>query len=124
MYEQAVKDTRMTDVIVNMHNSWSENGGDLLMYFSVVGDYQWGFTENIHNLDTPKLRAIDRINSTPKVANTFGILSPGTLSGSTPGMCNRGWGCNPLASWDNFTAPGTPTMRIIWASYSFRTNTP
>lgn len=110
----------MTDTIVNMHNAWSENNGDLFMYYEATGDYQWGFTDNIFNMLTPKLLGIDRLNSADKAQNILGPLAPTTMSGSMPSMCNRGWGCSPLAAWDNFTAPGTPVMRIVWAAYNFR----
>ncbi len=90
------------------------------MYFSAAGDYQWGFTDSIYNMLTPKLLAIDRLNSTDKSQNTLGTLAPGVIPGNTPSMCNRGWGCSPMSPWDNFTAPGTPIMRVIWAAYNFR----
>ena len=112
----------MTDTIVKMHNAWSENDGDLLMYYSATGDYQWGFTDSVYNMFTPKLLAIDKLGSNPKVVNTLGVLAPGVIPGNMPSICNRGWGCTPLAPWDNFTAPGTPIMRIIWAAYNFRTS--
>ena len=114
----------MTDTIVNMHNAWSENNGDLFMYYEATGDYQWGFTDSIFNMLTPKLRAIDALNSASKAQNILGPLAPTTISGSLASTCNRGWGCSPLAAWDTYTAPGTPVMRIIWASYNFRTATP
>ena len=124
VYAEAVKDSRMTDTVVNMHNAWSQNNGDLLVYYQGVWGYQWGFTDNIYNLDTPKLRAINQLNNTSKAQSTFGRLAPMTISGSMTSTCNRGWGCSPLAAWDSFTAPGTPVMRVIWASYNFRTDTP
>ncbi len=114
----------MTNILVNMHNAWSQNNGDLLVYYQAAADYQWGFTDNVYNLDTPKLRAIDQLNNTSKAQSTFGPLAPVTISGSMSSTCNRGWSCSPMSPWDGFTAPGTPVMRVIWASYNFRVNTP
>ncbi|MEK7705726.1 MAG: hypothetical protein AAB426_12260 [Myxococcota bacterium] len=114
---QAVEDPRMTTAMVNMHNAWSSNGGSLLMYFSSTGDYQWGFTPDVYNLATPKLLAIDALNAAERAPPTLGTLVPGSVAGNLPGTCSRGWGCNPLAAWDNFTADGS---KILWASYTFR----
>ncbi len=114
----------MTNILVNMHNAWSENNGDLLVYYQAIQDYQWGFTDNIYNLNTPKLEAINQLNNTNKAQSIFGPLAPVTISGSMSNTCNRGWSCSPMSPWDGFTAPGTPVMRVIWASYNFRTNTP
>lgn len=113
---QAVNDPRMTKTIVDMHNAWSENGGELLVYYLSTGDYQWGFTQDIYNLSTPKLSAIDKLNASPRLAPAFGIQVPGKIPGNTPDVCSRGWGCNPIQPWDHFTADGS---KIIWASYTF-----
>jgi hypothetical protein len=114
---QAVNDPRMTTAIVDIHNTWSNNGGDLLVYYRATGDQQWGFTSDIYNLTTPKLAAIDALNVASRAPLTFGTLVPGSLAGSAANNCSRMWGCSPIATWDNFTADGS---RIVWASYTFR----
>jgi hypothetical protein len=52
----AVRDPRMTTAIVNQHDAWIANGEGLLTYYVVAWDYQWGFTDDIANLATPKYR--------------------------------------------------------------------
>jgi hypothetical protein len=121
LYAQAVNDPRMTTTMVAMHDAWSNNSGELLVYYRATGDYQWGFTDDIDNLATPKLLAIDALNAAPRAALTFGTPVPGTVAGNIPDTCSRHWGCTPLEPWDNFTADGS---RIIWASYSFRSPAP
>jgi hypothetical protein len=76
----AVKDPRMTDAVVRLHNSWTANGGDLLVYYLVAWDYQWGFTDNIANLDTPKYRAIDQLTRSAPAALTYGTAVPASLN--------------------------------------------
>jgi hypothetical protein len=111
---QAVNDPRMTSAIVAMHNAWSSNGGDLLVYYRATGDYQWGFTGDIYNLATPKLQAIDLLNSTPSAAPSFGTLVPGSVAGTAGETCARAWGCNSNA----FGTTGTNPLN--WAGYTFR----
>jgi hypothetical protein len=114
---QAVNDSRMATALVNMHNAWSSNGGELLVYLSATGDYQWGFTPDVYKLSTPKLLAIDALNGTQRAPLTLGTLVPGSVASSVADACSRGWGCSPLT--DSFTADGS---KIVWASYSFRSS--
>lgn len=117
---QAVNDPRMTTALVNMHNTWSSNSGELLVYFTAAtGDYQWGFAPDVYNLSTPKLLAIDALNATQHAPLTFGTLVPGSVSGKAADTCSRAWGCSPIRTWDYFTADGS---KILWASYSFRSS--
>ena len=117
LYAQAVLDPRIKTAVVDMHNEWSAKDGDLLVYYRQTGDYQWGFTPNVYDLGTFKLAAIDTLNASSRAALTFGTLAPGAIAGSIADICSRGWGCNPIQSYDGFTADGS---KIIWASYSFR----
>jgi hypothetical protein len=114
---QAVNDPRMTTALVNMHNAWASNGGELLVYYQATGDYQWGFTSDLYNLSTPKLRAVDALNAAQHAPVTLGTAVPGNVAGSAADTCSRGWGCSPIS--DNFTADGS---RVVWASYSFRSS--
>jgi hypothetical protein len=114
---QAVNDSRMTTALVNMHNTWSNNGGELFVYYQATGDYQWGFTSDLYNLSAPKLLAIDALNAAQHAPLTLGTPVPGNIASSAADTCSRGWGCSPLT--DSFTADGS---RIVWASYSFRSS--
>jgi hypothetical protein len=108
----AVADPRMTTTLVNMHNAWSNNGGELFVYFSGTGDYQWGFTSDIYNLSTPKLLAIDALKAAAPAPLTFGTIIPGSVAGTAADACSRAWSCGA----NNFSATGT----LPWASYTFR----
>jgi hypothetical protein len=112
---QAINDPRMTTTLVNMHNAWSSNGGELLVYFSALGDYQWGFTPDVYTLATPKLLAIDALNAAQRAPMTFGTAVPGNMAGSAADACSRGYNCGSNA----FRADGTS---FTWASYSFRSS--
>jgi hypothetical protein len=113
----AVADSRMTNAMIEMHNNaWSANGGDLLVYYTATGDYQWGFASDIYNLATPKLDAIDALNATPRAPVSIGTLVPGSVAGIKTDVCSRGWQCRPSNPWDAFTADG---FRYIWAGYLF-----
>jgi hypothetical protein len=120
---QAILDPRMKSTMVGMHNMWSNNGGDLFVYFTSTGDYQWGFTNDIFNLATYKLQAIDALNSTSRAAVTFGTAVPGSVSASVSSgvyadMCSRGWGCNPMNTSDQFVTT-IGSNYINWASFCF-----
>ncbi len=130
--QQAVADSRMTSTLVAAHNLWAANGGDLLMYFTSVGDQQWGFTESIFNLSTPKLAAITSLNAAPAVPVTFGTTVPGSISGLSATYCEGGCYSYPasLGSWDSIAAPsiisaykaannGNAGNYSYWWSYTF-----
>ena len=114
--QQAINDKRMTTAMVDMHNAWSNNGGDLFVYYQSTGGYEWGFTSDVANLSTPKLKAIDALNATQRAPLTLGTFVPGSIVGSSADTCSRGWKCSPIPDYDYFTADGS---RITWASYAF-----
>src|SRR5229473_1794080 len=117
---QAVDDPRMTSTIVSMHNAWSSFGGELLVYYQAAGDYQWGFTQNIYNLATAKLKGIDQLNATAVTPISYGTPIPGKVAGNMPNICST-YGCPPIPSSRNFTAaPGWENLN--WATYTFLSN--
>ncbi len=117
---QAVDDPRMTTTIVSMHNAWSTFGGDLLVYYQAAGDYQWGFTQNIYQLETAKLRAIDQLKATPAAPISYGAPIPGPVPGKLPSICST-YGCPPIPDYRTLTAAGGRDD-IAWAGYSFLSN--
>jgi hypothetical protein len=72
-------DSRMQDMVVKTHDAWSTQGGDLLVYYAMVGPSKWEFTPDTTNTGTPKLKAIDQLNLQPRAAVTLGQALPGTL---------------------------------------------
>src|SRR5216684_2467934 len=117
---QAVDDPRMTSTIVSMHNAWSSFGGGLLVYFQAAGDYQWGFTPNIYNLGTAKLKGIDRLNATAAAPINYGTRIPGSVAGNMASVCSIS-GCPPIPGGLDFTA-ARGRDNLNWASYSFLSN--
>ena len=109
----SIVDPRMKTALINFHNIWSANGGDLLMYLSATGDYRWGFAQSIYDLSTQKLQAIDALNAAPKAAVTFGTSVPGSVSGTNADTCSQGYGCSPMGTM------GSSGNQILWASYTF-----
>jgi hypothetical protein len=119
-YAAAVADPSMTTTVENMHNAWVANGGELFTYFTSDGDYQWGFTNNIYNLSTPKLLAIDALNAAPAVSLAVGIPVPGSINLSAASndyngaACSVGYSCNN-SSYTAAVANGN----LNWNSYPF-----
>jgi hypothetical protein len=75
----AINDPRMKQAVIDEHNLWSSLGGDLLTYFTSSGDPNWGFTQDINNLTTQKLQAVDALNLAPRAAITVGTLATGSV---------------------------------------------
>jgi hypothetical protein len=108
----------MTSTIVSMHNAWSSFGGDLFVYFQAAGDYQWGFTQDIYDLATAKLKGIDQLNATAMTPISHGTSIPGSVAGNMPSICST-YGCPPIPDYLRFSADG---RQITWASYTFLSN--
>jgi hypothetical protein len=75
-------DPRMEQVIVTGQNAWSQANGDLLVYFSLDGDYQWGFMSDVLSPASPKMSGIADILASPRSASTYGTPIPATLVAS------------------------------------------
>lgn len=89
--EQAWGDAKIKTLILDHHAVWSKVGGDLLCYFIVAGDYQWGFTQNIYDLNTPKYQAIDQLNSSTRDAIAIGKAIPVNCVGGDFDLAEPGW---------------------------------
>lgn len=76
-------DPRMQNMIVNTHNAWSAMGGDLLVYYTVVGTKEWNFANDITDLTTPKYKGLDQLNTQARAAITAGAALPGEVAYST-----------------------------------------
>jgi len=114
----AVKDPRIIDLMLRQHQLWEETGADLLFYFCIVGDFQWGFMSDTQNSDTQKMRAITQIKAATPVAPTLGSVVPGDLPGGEYDLASRGWG---------YPGNGTGEIRISpkeWMSWTVRPSAP
>ena len=115
----AVNDGRMANQIYDHQGTWSEYGGDLLMYYTSTGDYQWGFTNDINNLNTPKFNGIDWLNSNDRYSLDWGDVAPSlpsTLDGAQFSLANPSW-----------RSPGTGSLSLNansdsgqWVSYVYK----
>lgn len=103
----AWSDPGMEQVVVNEHNAWSQNGGDLLVYYELTWDYEWGFMTDVLAPSTEKMAAIAALNQTPRVVSTYGTAIPGILSAASPTI-PPAWTSSNLAvmsnqSWMSFS---------------------
>jgi hypothetical protein len=110
--QAAVNDPRMTTAMVNLHNEWSADSGELFVYYRATGDAQWGFTPDVTDLGTFKFAAIDALNAVDRSPLTFGTLFPGSLAGTAAHTCSKNSsGCS---GQNSFSSSGP------WQSYTFR----
>jgi hypothetical protein len=113
----AVSDYRMTGNIVNhITQAWYAADSDLFVFYAAAGDYQWGFTQDIFNLNTPKLRAIYQLTATPKCAPSVGAQTPATVKGKDYDL-QLVYGSYPYVSGDSVVL-----KNYDYAVYQFRTN--
>jgi len=109
--DAAVLDPRMLQAMKDHQEMWDQYGGDLNVYYQAVGDHQWGFTNNIFDLSTYKIKAIDYFNTTNRAAITYGSLAP--CSFTKPN--SNGWTDNYVSDKSGYTPH--------WISYIFRVET-
>ena len=115
---QTVNDARMkTDMINHFDNAWSATDGDLFVYYVSTGDYQWGFTPDIYNLNTPKLQAIDQLNSQNKADASICSVPPVVINGTSN---ESNWAISTYG-WTNGTA--LHVKQNAYVIYMFRVAT-
>jgi hypothetical protein len=111
-------DPRIKNGMIQAHDRWSANGGDLLVYFTLTGESPWGFVPDIWDAANPqknlKLQAIDSLNQRPRAKVTLGIPLPATWAASQSSV-PPGWIDNRRVDQ---LKPGQ------WFSYTTRTDTP
>jgi hypothetical protein len=73
----------MTQVMTTQHATWNRNAGDLLVYFNLATDYQWGFMSDVLTPTSPKMTGIAAINAASPAASTYGAPIPATLAASS-----------------------------------------
>ena len=84
-------DPRIEVMTEFMHNYWSQDGGDLLMYYTLTGAPDWEFTPDILNLDTPKYNALLALKGQTRAPVTLGQALPGEmLFASLPRLATAG----------------------------------
>ena len=121
----AVKDARMTNAMIAIHNAWTANGGGLLNYCCGNGDYQWGFTDNINNLDTPKFRAIDQLNQGTPAALTYGTMVPASIKAGNWSIMSGSLtnNENPITLKPLVFNTSFDPNAVYWIAYTIRADT-
>ena len=116
LYAAAVNDPRMTTAVINMQHAWTSNGGGLFTYLTSTGNYEWGFTPDVYNLNTMKLAAIDQLNASQKAPLTMGAPVPGSVTAMASSLsCSREYNCG---AYNQYT--GTlGSNNLNWGSYAF-----
>lgn len=112
--QAAWNDIRMKDEIIEHHNFWSNNNGELLCYYRICGDYQWGFSSDVLSPSSPKTQGIDQLNSSTRAALTLGSVPPLAIDGNQTTHCKQSWkGNNP--------GPGAKKLEVgEWYGYFYR----
>jgi len=79
--DQALKDDRMINEVIEHHDKFSNWGGVMETYYCLNHDYRWGFIEDTDNPYVWKrLNAIDQIKArTSRAPITAGVLLPATI---------------------------------------------
>jgi hypothetical protein len=72
-------DPRMETMMDAYQTVWDQQGGDVLVYYTVEGPSQWEFTPDITDSTTPKFDALADIQAAPRAAVTLGAALPGTM---------------------------------------------
>ena len=92
-------DPRLKVAMVQAHDIWSANGGDLLTYFSITGESPWGFVPDIWDITNPqknlKLQAMDVLRTRPRAQVTYGVLLPAVLEAAQYSAPPKGQGYSP-----------------------------
>ncbi len=137
-------DPRMKTMTEFMQNYYAQQGGDLLVYYTVEGPADWEFTPDILNLNTPKFNALKELKGRQRDAVTLGQALPGLIwCGEVPNIATAGpygikynghkvlggfrnvgdWLAFPGHTAAPFTAevciqgqPGVPTVLAIWVN--------
>jgi len=115
----SVNDSRMrTNMIAHFDNAWSATDGDLFTYYVSSGNYQWGFTDDMFNLNTIKLQAIDQLNTQNKAAASICSVPPVTLNGIDK---ESSWSVAGSSTWTNGNA--FHVKEDAYVVYMFRVTT-
>lgn len=97
--ELAWSDSRMKDEVKNHHETWSEWGGDLLVYYSLrPGDYQWGFCNTIDDLSHPKFEAAKEISTATRTPISHHKSIPSITPGGEFDLAQPSWTSEPVIS--------------------------
>jgi len=110
-------DPRMEGVVVSEQNAWSQNAGDLLLYYelaeSVDSAYEWSFVQDVLTPTSPKMSAIAALNAAPRSVSTYGTPLPATLTPSNANIPPQWAASQSLSTMSNQN----------WAGFSVEVST-
>jgi hypothetical protein len=110
-------DPRIKTAMVEAHDFWSANGGDLLTYFTITGESPWGFVPDIWDAANPqknlKFQAMDVLNTRHRAPVTYGTSLPAVIDAAQYNAPPKGFSYRP-----NQLNAGQ------WLSYTVRTDQP
>lgn len=117
LLQRAVADPRIKQSILEHHRVWHEMGGDLIVYFTAVGDYSFGWASDVNAPSSSyKMQALDQLRSAPAAPPSVGVAIPG----SAPGAAHAG----TSTAWEAPAPRATGSRRLTgpagWAGYAFR----
>ncbi|HEX8323064.1 MAG TPA: hypothetical protein VF595_04045, partial [Tepidisphaeraceae bacterium] len=78
----ALADARLKQLVVKNHNTWTNQGGDLLVYYFATDQYKFGFTNDKFETDTPKLNGLEELTNT-EATRDFSIGTPVSHTAAT-----------------------------------------
>jgi hypothetical protein len=85
---QAAHDSpQMGTVVSDNQTAFEQNGGDLLVYYELVGDYQFSFMDDVLDYSTSdpstyKYQAVTQMATQPAATTTYGTAMPTHLTAS------------------------------------------
>ena len=77
--QQISDDPRVQDIVEKSHIAWAQSGGDTLVYYCLTGPESWKFTNNLSQMNSPKMVGLRNVIGIKKAAVTMGGVLPGTL---------------------------------------------
>jgi len=125
--EQAWNDARITQSMIEHLDAWEEYGSEMHTFFHGVDDgpgyYAWSFTNDVTNLNNPKMYAVNYFNITNKKEITYGNVPPFSTDGNN-WIKNSIWYRNdPGAGSKHLSTSTSGGYDGYWCSYLFRVTT-
>jgi hypothetical protein len=107
----------VTQYALDHHQFYEENGGSMLVYFTLAGTWmeKWGFLETVRDLDTPKYNSIVQLAAQSQAwDNQFGEALPMHLDGADFSLARP--------SWLSPSSGATNVLPMEWRAYHFDAN--
>lgn len=111
----ALADSRMQQLVVTNHNTWTNQGGELLVYYFSTAQYKFAMSDENFSTTTPKLNALDQLNNSSATTD-WSVGTP--LTPGAPTVIAGGQYTIREGSGNNFDGPqALKAATSAWASY-------